>query len=256
MIIRGFLFLFVIAFLIAGPALLSRLDFWRIKNIEVNNNEVITAENVKSNVFQLLTGHYLWVFPHDNILLYPKSKIEKSLLDSFPRLSSVKVSMKSFNSISVQLKERSPSALWCLDSGSNGEDCYFIDATGLVFDKAPIFTNNVYVVFTGNLSDDPINKQYVKEEEFKIIEDFVATLKTLSFSPAAVKSLENGDYSIKLSTDEVIIFTTQQSLDQTVSNFKSVLSDPKLNLFSSGSLSVSSIDLRFGNKVFYKQKEK
>lgn len=251
---RTVLIVFVVLFIVLVPAILARLSFWKIKNIEVNNNATISGEAIRSSVEGKLAGSYYYLFPRSNILLYPKEKIENDLKVKFPRIESVTVSMKAMDTIVVNIMERKPVAEWCTGEAATDGGCYFLDNTGLVIDKSPTFTKNVYTTYFGNLVGNPVGHQYVSANDFNDLQNFVETLKTLSLVPVSVEANPDNDYTLTLSGGEVILFTLRQKMSNTISNLESVLTDPKLVLRSSTGLSVSSLDLRYGNKVFYKKK--
>ncbi len=237
---------------IALPALLLRLSFWNIRTIEVSGIKAVSETDVRSAVESKLEGTYFHIFPRSNIVIYPKRSIEETVKTSLQRIDGATVKRKSLSSIEVSISERAPVALWCGSASSS--DCYFLDKSGLIFDRSPEFSNNVYVTYSGNVSGEPIGKYFAESAEFSRVQDFVQAVKSLALSPFAVTAMPNNDYRISLPKGEEILFTTRESLEETVSNLQSVLSDPKLSVRSGDSLSVTSIDLRFGNKVFFKQR--
>lgn len=237
---------------IAVPALLLRLSFWNIKTIQVSGTKAVSESDIKVKVASKLEGNYFRVFPRSNILIYPRVGIERDLLLSLQRVDAVTVSRESLTSIHVSISERAPVALWCSVASSSA--CYFLDKTGLVFDQSPEFSSNVYVSYFGNMSGEPIGNYFVNSSEFSFLQDFVQALKGFSLNPTSVMAMPNNDYKIVLPKGEEILFTTRESLEETISNLQSVLSDSKLSIQSGDSLSVTSIDLRFGNKVFFKKK--
>ncbi len=232
---------------IALPALLLRLSFWNIRTIEVSGIKAVSETDVRSAVESKLEGTYFHIFPRSNIVIYPKRSIEETVKTSLQRIDGATVKRKSLSSIEVSISERAPVALWCGSASSS--DCYFLDKSGLIFDRSPEFSNNVYVTYSGNVSGEPIGKYFAESAEFSRVQDFVQAVKSLALSPFAVTAMPNNDYRISLPKGEEILFTTRESLEETVSNLQSVLSDPKHSVRSGDSLSVTSIDLPFGNKV-------
>lgn len=249
---RTVLSIFGIVAIIALPAFLLRLSFWNIKTIEVSGIKAVSETEVRLATEKQLQGTYVGLFPRSNTLIYPQSAIEENVQASLQRVDGVTVRRKSLTSIEVSISERAPVALWC--SNASSSDCYFLDRTGLVFDRSPEFSNNVYVTYSGNITDEPIGKFFADSAEFSRVQDFVQATKSFALSPISVSAMPNNDYKISLPKGEEILFTTRESLEETVSNLQSVLSDPKLSVRSGDSLSVTSIDLRFGNKVFFKKK--
>lgn len=235
------------------PVLLLKLSFWNIQNISVIGNGAVSEDSIRDIARNEIQGSYIHLYPKSNILLFPKSRIEQAILSKFSRISDVKVTLKSLKEIEVSVVEQKPSALWCIDMHAS---CFFLNSDGFIFDTSPQFTDNVFVVYTGNIKDNPIGQRYVSADEFSKLDTLVHQILSLNLKVVSVDALPDNDYAFMLSTGETIFITTRQSTDVTFSNLESVLSDPKLQLRKGDGLSVLSIDLRFGNKVFYKQKGK
>ena len=118
-----------------------RLESFQIRDIEVVGAEVIGADRVTKEADTFLSGRYLWIIPKNSTFIYPDGSLEKFLLKSFPRFSSIDLSLSSTKRLVVSVVEREPHTLLCQNLQS---DCYFLDSTGFVFDKAPFFSRGVY----------------------------------------------------------------------------------------------------------------
>jgi hypothetical protein len=87
---------------------------------------------------------------------------------------------------------------------------------------------------------------------FSELHSFVKSLNSLNLLPKTV-SLEGESYSITVLTlkrEVRIIVGRTISFQQSYKNLEAVLQDSKFSLQS-----VSSIDLRFGNKIFFREEE-
>ncbi|MBY0328882.1 FtsQ-type POTRA domain-containing protein [Patescibacteria group bacterium] len=252
-IMRSVLGILGMSGIILLPVFLLRLAFWRVDTITIVGNAAVSEESIRQLAMQKLDGTYIHLYPKSNILLYPKKNIEQNILNQFSRISEVSIKTKSLHEIEVEVIEQKPIALWCANINS---ECYFLNADGYVFDVAPLFTDNVFIVYTGNIIEKPIGNYFAPADEFNRIHSLVTQISELNLAVDSVDALPDNDYALMLSTGETIFVTTRQKSDVTFSNLESVLSDPKLALRKNDGLSVLSIDLRFGNKVFYKQKAK
>jgi cell division septal protein FtsQ len=235
--------------IVVGPILLLRMQFWQIASISVSGNSAVPSSVIQNLVQADINGNYIRVIPKSNILLYPKKAIETDILKIFPRIKTIQISMSGLQSISIDVTERVPTALWCQDIS-----CYLMDSNGLIFDSAPEFNGNVYLIYKGEVEGGPIGAIYTTPTEFATINSLVDGIKALSLTPVSVNALGNNDYEITLVGGEVITVNTVMPVTQTLSNFTSLLSDPKLSLRSGNGLSVATVDLRYGNKVFFKKK--
>lgn len=246
--------------LLALPVILLNLSFWKIRTITVSGNSAVPAESIDPIVAGDLQGTFDHLIPRANIIFFSKADIVRDVTSAFPRLLSVRVSITGFHSINVAVTERVPSALWC----DNGNACYLMDASGIIFDHAPEIEGALYLVYRGEVGDasttdltaSPLGAQFTTPAEFASLQTFAGNVKTLNLDPVSVTALGESEYEMALSGGEVIFFTTRVPIADTISNFESVLADPSLSLRSGSGLSVSSLDLRYGNKVFYVKKGK
>ncbi len=245
--------IFIVAgtiFIIVGPIMFLRMQFWQISTVNVSGNIAVASTTIENLVQADISGDYAFVFPKSNILFYPKHAIETDILKIFSRIESVKVSTSGLRSISVAVNERTPTATWCQDIS-----CYLMDKNGYIFDTAPEFNSSTTLKYEGSINGGPIGAEYTSPEEFALIVSLVDGIKALSLTPVLVNAIGSKDYEVTLSGGEVITLSIGAPVNQTLSNLASLLSDPKLSLRSGTGLSVSSLDLRYDNKVYFIRKK-
>lgn len=244
--------LFVSA-LIAGPVFLSRANFLTVQTVSVTGNSVVQSSDVEAVVKKELEGNYLHLFSRGNIVLYPKSKIRSAIAEKFSRIESFDIKSTSLTSIAVHIVERKPKSLWCESLQENDARCYFIDDTGLIFDVAPKFSPDVYFVYTGGVGGEPIGSRYANEESFVKLKTIISGIQALSLEPSVLSSISDTSYEVILKKGGSIFFSLEDDGSKILSNLESVLSDQALSVFAGGSLTVSSLDLRYGNKIIIKK---
>lgn len=239
---------------VGGIIFALRMDKIQIKEIKVSETHILNSEVIKSFVENSIQGSYLWVIPKTNTLLYSTSKEEKSLLDNFPGIENVTVSREGLQTLSILIKERKPDSIWCAEGvGEDLPDCYFVDATGVLFSLAPHFSGNVYFVYRGNLREgSPLGAQILSKEDFTKFQQFLLSIKKLNLNITSVLIKEAGDFEFSLSSGTKILFNSSLSYDNIFTNLDSVLKSGQL---ASTTLDkIDYVDLRFGNKVFFKAK--
>ncbi|OHA88018.1 MAG: hypothetical protein A2653_01630 [Candidatus Zambryskibacteria bacterium RIFCSPHIGHO2_01_FULL_43_25] len=243
------LFLLFIAAVLAGGAVgATYLSFWQIRTIEVFGVETISEREVMEIAENKISGKIFHIFPGRNILAAPLGLIEKEILFSFPKISAVEVSRSDLSALKVSIVERKPHALWCFEYPSS---CFFIDENGYAFSEAEIFISGDYVVFEGSQETAAVGSQFIPSENFAKIDNFISSLKTFELNPSKAR-IENNDVSVTLRSGPRILFSLSSDIEKTLSNLESILSDNNLSLIEGGELGVEYIDLRFGNKIFYK----
>lgn len=142
-------------------------------------------------------------------------------------------------------------------------DCYFLDASGYVFAKAPAFSGDILVRLYGPLAaeaddaapakTDTIGKYYLPASKFPAIRSMVRGVSLLSLTPSSLVRKEDGDYELLLKGGGKILFSDKEDPVRIVSNLDSALSsDPLKKNMAEKRSALQYIDLRFGNKVFFK----
>jgi len=105
--------------------------FWAEKII-INGEQKITKEEIEFLVSKKLENTVLF-FKTKSILAVDGGQIKEDILNAFPRISEAKVTKDLFDTISVEITERTASALWC-----ENESCFLLDDRGVIFEEAPL----------------------------------------------------------------------------------------------------------------------
>ena len=241
----------------------------RIANVELSGGILVTRQEVELKSLDFMQGSYLFLFPKNSAFWYPKNKLENYLKENFKRIDTINISRKDFQTISVDITERKPVAMWCdklpsdnlgytspdlMEDGSLQENCYFMDQNSTIFAPAPEFSGDAYFKYYGIVSSDPIGKEYIASTtEFADLANFVSVAKTLGIHPLYLSAKDSGDFSLFIAGGGQIYFDVKEPLSKVSQNLASLLGAPALKV--NGNISVEYIDLRFGNKLFYKLKQ-
>lgn len=252
---RGFYI--ILAILIAvTPIVILRQNKFLISKIQIQGNQVTKTSELEAAVSRDLAGDYLWLIPRASALFYPKKKLLADVLSSFPRLSSAEAALDDSHSLTLNLTERAPAALYCRDISQPQAPtgCYFIDDSGYIFSSAPAFSGGVYVAYSSDpVLDSPVGQQFLPSATFAKVRHFAADLALQHLEPATFL-LKDIEYDVALSAGPVIMLKAGGDLDQVESNLTTFVNDPTLLKGSNTFSELLYIDLRFGNKVFYKFK--
>ena len=266
------IFLSLVALLVifASLAYISRLKQLNINEVEIIGNKTEDKEIIETTVKKEITGNYSWFFPKTNIFFYPKDNIKKDLFNQFNRLKSISLSVKN-KMLKVALTERTALYTWCgiefpeallvesSTSKASGkeEKCYFMDEAGYIFDEAPYFSGDVYFKFYGLANFGT----YFSKENFRQLIYFKDTLLGIGLKPVSLYILDNGDIKVFLSnsnkapTEPYIALKAGSNFQKVAENLEIALSaEPLQSNFKNKYSSLLYIDLRFGNKVYYKFK--
>ncbi len=256
----------LIVAIIGGVSYFSGNARFLISNITVTGTRIINTSDIESKVRELLAGKYIKLFTKANTFIYPKDTIYNNLLSKFPRIEKLSLSRDGLHTIHINIEERAGSYLYCGKdvpelSTDIGENCYFINDDGYIFDKAPYFSGNIYIKYYAPLASndtDPLGKQMLTSDRFHTIARFIDGVALLGFKPNHIVINPKDDNNLYLNhavgaTSPVIIFKDQDDLEIILDNLALSMSKPEFaNEINSKYATLLYIDLRFNNKVLYK----
>lgn len=234
-------------------------SFFRVKEISVSGNEAISGESVVSLAERELHGYYLALFSRRNALLLPRGKIVDALKASFPRIETARTDLEGFTALTIHVKERDPVGVACpFQNGdaSSARGCLYIDEDGLMFAEAPQFSGDLFFTYTAVFKDPrgPIGAFLVEAKDFA---DALSLKEAIEEAGVGLSGVVLYDSYFAFEIDgggEIRINREQEEYTEALVNLSAVLEAGTFRS-ESGELSFDGleyIDLRFGNKVFYK----
>ncbi len=226
-------------------------SFLLIRDVEVSGNNVVPASSIEAAALHDTLGKYIGLFSKADIFFYPKDQITRDLLALYPTLKTVRVGAKDFHTIQIEVTERSPYALWCFADDAH---CVLLDADGLAYANAPEYSGQVYTTYVSGQRGNTLPQQFLTPEKFHTLAALVDAFskKLGSDHVREVGVDENEDVHLKISSGYELILPLDADTGTIFNNFSLALTSAP---FSSHPLSdFQYIDLRFGDKVYYKLK--
>ncbi len=236
-----------------------------INKIVITGTRIINSTDIEENVNSYISGKYFKLFDKRNIFLYPKERIYKHLTSNFTRIDKLSIYLSNINTLNLDISERSGTGLYC---GENipeteydiGENCYFINDDGYIFDRAPYFSGNIYFKYYGPISDvnNPLGQKFLPSEKFYSYVRLIDNVIKFKLKPTHLIIDEEGNSSLYLdheinSTNPKIIFKTEDDLEKLSENFALAMSQESFaSEINSKYTNLLYIDMRFKNKVLYK----
>ncbi len=234
-----------------------------IHNLEIVGNVSLSVRDIATATNKFLTGRYFFTVPKESIFFYPKSAIAKSIAESFPEIKRAEIGIKNFNTLGISVAERTPSALWCVKNenlaGEKIADCYKLDDSSFIFSRATTKDSaevGFVKFFASSTGASPIGQTYLSSAFFRSLMDFAKNFSALGFSVVAFRERserEQGDFEAVLEGGVRLIFSRDSNLTSIFANVESIISDSGLG--KDGFAKLDYLDLRFGNKIFYKMKK-
>ncbi len=241
-----FIVLFALGY---GIHYISYLPQFNIQTITVAGTKDVSPQLVSDYVQTILNDGSYHLLSRSNILLYPRMVIEKDVAGYFPRIASAAVSRPSMLStnLAVTVTERQTFALWCVPPAS----CYQIDSGGFIFAETPTTTaTSTEYVFQGSVATttSPIGQTFVPAH----LPALVALLTQLGqsgFTPLGASVENDTDFSVPLVRGYFVKASFGENASTLVKNLQLVLASGPLQGNES---KLEYIDLRFGDRVYYK----
>lgn len=225
-----------------------------INNLSVSGNSMVAADDILKTAKNILADSYFGLFTKSNIFIYPEKNIRQTLTAVFPAIKNVRGNLKNWQTLQLSVEERAPFALWCQSADS--ANCFYLDDNGLIFAGAPIFSDNIFFKFLGgeiNASSSPLGKNFLPSGEFRRLNFFLDSLAPLGLTPATFE-VDTVQAQIYLKSGGRLIIAASADLSLILENLETILRSDNLKKALARGGIIDYIDLRYGNKVFYKFK--
>lgn len=195
-----------------------------------------------------------------NIFMYDYSQLVADIVNNFPSIKTAEVTQDSFfsNTLSIALVPRTAYARWCIPDSTT--TCFVLDEEGIIYSpdtNIATTTISTQYIFTGELStttliskNPPIGESFVGGH-FQGIKTLLALLRDLGYSPLGAGMRSVSDFDIRLSEGFYLKISNGQDPQVLVKNLALILNSEAIV----GKLDqLEYVDLRFGNRVYYKFK--
>jgi len=245
-------FLFLILLSVAVYFLLFYQKF-QVKNITILGNEKANGQEIENIVLnetnKKIINFLNFNVTSESIFLVDTENIKKQVLNMFPVIEDVKTDKNYPDSVNVQIKERKPFAVFV---SQNNKDYFYIDESGVVFEKLQGFEQNMTAIRQLiNSADAIIGKEAVEKNIMKAISSIKKSLND-KFQIDIREAFISNPLRLDIKTGEnwQIYFNLGPDADID-------LQITKLNLLLTGEISQEArknleyIDLRF-DRAYYK----
>lgn len=259
------LFFILIISIVLALAFLSNNQKMIIDTIIVEGNQIIDEDEIEKEIYKNITGRYFYLFSKNNSLIYPHEKVYNNLLLNFPRIKTLSVKRDNFKTLHINIVERVGSFLYC---GENipeireeiGENCYFINNDGYIFDKAPYYSGNIYFKYYLKLKEevDPSGQQMIPVEDFHRMTRFIDKMTNIGFNPIymVIEADETNSLYLESKSNGLtpkILFKNNMDFDLIYDNLYLAMQKKEFaEEINSKYSTLLYIDLRFKNKILYK----
>jgi len=238
--------IFIIAILIiGGGAYFSNTENVKISTISINDTTFFNKQEVEKIAQEELANTHFLIFGKNNILLLPRNNIEKRIKEYHQAIKSVSISLSGLQAISINIEEYEPQAVWC-----SREGCYYLNEDGFIFVKAPPDYDRKLVEFHDWIHNDPIGQTYIDAETFKKITMFVGLVAGVPLKVISINTEDGLTFSLRTDVGTRLLYEINDDPKEVADNLNTVIEKDAINRAQLNNIDY--IDLRFGNKVYYK----
>lgn len=225
-------------------------QYFKINNVFLNELEYIEEQEVLDMAFEQMEERKFFILSEDRLFLFNKQRLKEELEAKF-LTDEVKISALGLNSLDVHIQERISSLTWITNN-----KYYYLDIEGNVkYEVEPALVNRNYpIIYDGNNKEFHAETGNPKVMEVGEIEDLIKILEEVgNNTPFEVISFTYFDGDIhearaKTNKGYELYFDLKQDIGGQLENLYILLEQG----FSEGELPKEYIDLRFGERVYYK----
>ncbi len=246
----------------------------RINSISTQGVISVDEEAIKKIAEAPINEKILGFIRKDNHFFYPKNEVTEYIKAYSPRIAYAEIADDVADNFTVRIVEYMPVFLVCKknvlsdplfvdtdgvieDSGENihldNSSCMFADENGYLFGEAPEYSGFPFTqIFVDEKSHAQVGlkQTLLSEEEFITYKKFLDALAQLGIETHALVLEENNDVRLFTNLPYQLLWSSSKDIEKTTANLGSVLSAFRDNPRLVGTTTL--IDLRFGNKIFYK----
>ncbi|HWB33999.1 MAG TPA: hypothetical protein VG753_01610 [Candidatus Paceibacterota bacterium] len=252
--VRIMIALVALVVVVAGILLgLLWAPFARIHTVDIEGASSVNVDTVHAAAEALLEGQEWYVVPRDSVFFYPKEVLRSGLLQQFPVFKTIGFSSPSLTALSISVTERAPAALWCGESMATSSPCSLMDDSGAVYAPAADFSGQVYVQYYGALTASS-PKQFMTPDTFQSLTALTAALAAAAKENVVAVEVTPDTGIVHFDSGFVLRYALGGGGADVVERFSLALTAAP---FTAHTLSdFDYLDLRFGDRLYYKLKAK
>jgi len=250
------IFLFIL--ICAGVYFFLNSNALQVSKIIISGNEKTQAKDIENLISEKIKQKFLF-FTFQNIFLVSPSKITRAILEQYPNIGSAQIKRKFFDTLLVNVKERQPFAVFCGFEKATQDNCFFIDETGVAFEKLSgpasnydfLIVRSAFAMATADRHfEDLLGREVINKDIAAKIDKIEKTLGDnfqIGVEEADIVSEER--MNIKTGDGWDIYFNPALDMELQTTKLKLIL---EKEISSADRKTLQYIDLRFEDRGYYK----
>lgn len=248
--VKVYLIVAITIVVLVGSVALLYIPTIQINQVKITGNFFVDTSEIEQKTNTLLDKKIIEIIPKRNIFIFSKKELERELKQN-PAIVSVKIRKDFFHTLSIDIVEQEKEMLYC--TSVEKTECYYVNKTGFMYARVDdmIIPEQEIIIYVENK-----NKQ-LKDTliEENVYADIVLFVKNLAREQIKVRE-------VYIKADGVVEFVNADTtkfiasiFDEFSKDFANLVALFQQQVITKEQLpEIDYIDLRFGNKVFYKNK--
>jgi len=245
-------FLVLVFLVILGYVFLFS-SFTDIKKISVQGTDFSEKEIIEKELILLMEQKRWKIFSVGNFFVFSSRQAEAKIKSRLEKISFCAVKKKFPDEIKITVRERENLLIWC-----SAGPCYLVDEEGYAYRgvEEEFFSENLVKIINKNAEPVSVGDKILEEEYLRFISEFNAKLP--EFSELGLPSVYETDFAVAgemsamTKNGWMVYFNCKVSPDISLRVLKTFL---KNNQLYGEENRLEYVDLRAGNKIFYKLKD-
>ena len=241
---------------------IARMSTFQIQKITIRGLKSINENDVRREVERMLGGSYIrGLIPYRFLLAAPAQIIATDIKEQFPLIVDASITKEFPNQLTLALGEREFFAILCNDRKINNEikqqektvECAYVDTNGIAYQRSPESAGFLITKISTDAASIPVPSQAIERATVDRIIFLQRSLPPLVGSPVIDFELFWAiPHEIRAVSNEGVMFIFKR--DDDFGNVFRVLKKVWEHEIGNVPKRIDYIDLRFGNKVFYKMR--
>lgn len=243
--------IFFLGFLLCAGVYYATSDAFQVSDIKLTGLSETPEVDVRQRIDALFSQKILFFIPANAIWLVDTAALARDLETEFPTIERATVNKSWPKGIDVVIQEYSGWGVLC---HGDPEECFWIDRAGVAFDHAPGFSGLIVPKIRDLRNREfTLGQRQLSAKLMNIITYFDERASSNTYLQSLIFTIDAENQTIRMTTRAGWDVLLLEDTDPTAAykNLTIALNEE----IQSKARNLAYIDLRFGNRIFYKFKE-
>lgn len=240
----------LVAVVFIGLLYAVRTPYLRVEQVEISGTRFLPASEIEQAVRNDLSGFFWFIIPRNNFFFVSDRRISGDVLRMFPQLSGVEIDKKFPKKIAVTVKERQLWGVYCFRSPTAvSVPCFYLDSRGTAYEEFSRFEGWLLPLVYGPEAPK-LGEAAISAEKLEFFGEAKAALESAGgrLLSMSLSTTTPDDVRLGVSEGWEVWITATRPVTEWLSVLKTLLASE----VGEKRFGLEYVDLRFGNKVFYK----